>query len=157
RLAVDLGIEARIGIGVGHVDDALSAEGLAGDAAVGAEANDVLAGGDATVQLVVLPVVEKDGGAFAVEYAQGGLLDGLQQRPQLAVGAELTGQLEEGVQVGKLLGVARDRSGAAGRGTQVGHDCMSRRSRIGLSVRQYPTRTRSSRGWFPRLAARRAR
>src|SRR5262249_15065731 len=91
-LAVHLGVEARVGVGVRDVDDGPAAERLAGDAAVGREADlarraaigaGTQAGGDAAVQLVAGPVVEEYGAPLAVEHAQARLADRGQERAQL--------------------------------------------------------------------------
>jgi hypothetical protein len=70
-LAIDVAVEAVVGVAVGHIDHLPVLRGLPGDAGARGEANFLFARGHLRVQLVVLRIVEEHGGTFGFEHLQG--------------------------------------------------------------------------------------
>ena len=102
-LAIDLGTEAPVGVGVGDVDDLAGGENLAGDALRSAEPNLLHASRDPAVEFVRLLVVKKDRGAFAPQHLPRGLLDLAQQRPKFGRGRQPTRDGQYRLQIGDLF------------------------------------------------------
>ncbi len=101
-LAIDVAVEAHIGVGVGDVDGLPAGGGGAGDAPVGREA-DGLALVRVLVQLVAGRVVEKERRPLRLEGLLKGAEDELQQVVQVQGAGQGARDLQQGLHVLDLL------------------------------------------------------